>query len=190
MGLLRPILMRGGGQRISLYADDVVLFLQSCLSDFALLNELLRIFGIASGLVTNITKCSVTPIHCGEQEMATVHGVLPCKMTPFPCRYLGLPLSVRKPTKADLLYLIDKIAAYLPGWKASLMHQAGRAALIKSVLTAVPIHHLIVLSCPNGCSRLSTRSSEVSYGKDGGTSGEATVSSVGSEFAFQRSLED
>lgn len=47
-GLLQPILTRRGGQRISLYADDVMLFLQPCLNDLALLKEILRVFGAAS----------------------------------------------------------------------------------------------------------------------------------------------
>lgn len=147
-GLLQPILRRGNGQRTSLYADDVVLFLQPRMEDLSLVKEILRIFGVASGLVTNITKCSVTPLQCGEQEMAVVQQVLSCNVVQFPCKYLGLPLSVKKLSKNDLLALIEKIADRLPGWKAALMHPAGRVALAKSVLTAIPIHHLIVLQCP------------------------------------------
>lgn len=90
----------------------------------------------------------MTPIQCGEQDLGAVQEVLPCNVIQFPCKYLGLPLSVKKLSKNDLLSLIDKIAAYLPGWKAMLMHPAGRATLVKSVLTAIPIHHLIVLNCP------------------------------------------
>lgn len=55
-GLLQPILARGGGQRILLYADEVVLFPKPCTTDLALVKEILRIFGEASGLVTNIRK--------------------------------------------------------------------------------------------------------------------------------------
>jgi hypothetical protein len=65
----------------------------------------------------------------------------------FPCKYLGLPLSHKKLTAVDLLPLIDKIADKLPGWKAVLMHPAGRNVLVKAVLTAIPIHHLLVLQC-------------------------------------------
>jgi hypothetical protein len=44
--------------------------------------------------------------------------------------------------------LIDKIADYLPGWKAALMHPASRVALLWVVLTTVPIHHFIAMQCP------------------------------------------
>jgi hypothetical protein len=66
MGYLQPLLRRGHGQRISLYPDDVVIFLQSRRVELALIKELLRMFGNATGLVTNISKNSVTPIQCGE----------------------------------------------------------------------------------------------------------------------------
>ncbi|GJM99322.1 hypothetical protein PR202_ga16412 [Eleusine coracana subsp. coracana] len=32
--------------------------------------------------------------------------------------------------------------------KVALMHPAGRASLVKAVLTAIPIHHLIAVQCP------------------------------------------
>jgi hypothetical protein len=61
-GLLHLILRRGNGQQISLYADDVVMFLHPQRDELTLVKEVLNIFGTAYGLVTNIRKSSVTPI--------------------------------------------------------------------------------------------------------------------------------
>jgi hypothetical protein len=108
-----------------LYADDVVMFLQPHRDELSLVKEILKIFGAASGLVTNIRKSSVTPIQCQDQDMEVVQTTLSCSMVEFPCKYLGLPLSVKKLSKNDFLALIDKITDYLPGWKAALMHPAG-----------------------------------------------------------------
>ena len=47
-----------------------------------------------------------------------------------------------------MLPLIDKVADYLPGWKASLLNKAGRLTLVKVVLTVVPIYNLIALDLP------------------------------------------
>jgi hypothetical protein len=146
--LLQPILRRGTGQRVSIYVDDVVVFLQPHRDEMAMVREILRIFGVASGLVTNIRKGSVTPIRCQDQDLKLVQHTLPCSIVNFHCRYLGLPLSIRKLAKNDFHLLIDKIADYLPGWKAGLMHPADRVALIRAVLTAVPIHHFIAVKCP------------------------------------------
>jgi hypothetical protein len=66
----------------------------------------------------------------------------------FPCKYLGLPLSIKKLPRSVFLDLIDKVDDKLPGWKAALINPAGRATLVKFVLTAVPIYHLIALQCP------------------------------------------
>jgi hypothetical protein len=47
-----------------------------------------------------------------------------------------------------LLPLVDKVADYLSGWKVSLMNKAGRLVMVKVVLTAAPIYHLIALDLP------------------------------------------
>jgi hypothetical protein len=147
-GLLQPLLRRGCGQRISLYMDDVVLFIQLHTEELGLVKETLRVFGVASRLVTNIRKSSVIPIGCGDQELERVQEITPCNTSQFPCKYLGLPLSTKKLLKSELYPLIKKIADQLPGWKATFIHPTGCAALIKSVLTAIPIYHLIVRQCP------------------------------------------
>ncbi|WVZ97153.1 LOW QUALITY PROTEIN: hypothetical protein U9M48_042708, partial [Paspalum notatum var. saurae] len=144
-GLLQPILARGAAQRVSLYADDVVLFLQRCTDDLILTKETLRGFVEASGLVTNISKCSMTPIHCQEQDIEVVHNSFPCKVQDFPCHYLGLPLSVKKLPKAAFYELIDKVADKLPGWKASIMNLAGRITLC---YRPYPMYQLLALELP------------------------------------------
>jgi hypothetical protein len=107
-GLLESILGMCNGWRVSLYADDVVMFLGPHRNELLLIKEILRIFGAASGLVTSIRKSSVTPIRCQEQHMEVVHYTLPCSMVNFPCKYLGLPLSARKLSKIEFLLLIEK----------------------------------------------------------------------------------
>jgi hypothetical protein len=64
--LLELILRRGTDERVSLYVDGMVMFLQPHREELILIKEILRIFGAASRLVTNIRKSSVTLIHCQE----------------------------------------------------------------------------------------------------------------------------
>jgi oligoribonuclease (3'-5' exoribonuclease) len=71
-GLLQPILRRGNDQRLSLYADDVVMFVHTHRNELLLIKEILRFFGATSGLVTNIRKSSVTPNRCQEQDLEVV----------------------------------------------------------------------------------------------------------------------
>jgi hypothetical protein len=64
----------------------------------------------------------------------------------LPITYLGIPLTVRKPTAAQLQPVVDRVAAKLPTWKAGLMDRAGRLVMVKSVLGAIPIHQLLVIA--------------------------------------------
>jgi hypothetical protein len=89
LGLLQQLLIRGGGQQILLYADDVVLYLTPNVEELGMLNEFLRIFWVASGLVTNFSKCSVTSIQCQQQELMLIQDSMSCNVIDFPCKYLG-----------------------------------------------------------------------------------------------------
>jgi hypothetical protein len=48
---------------------------------------------------------------------------------------IGIPLTLRRPTAAQLQPIVDKTAGKLPSWKAKLMNRAGRLAFVKAVLT-------------------------------------------------------
>ena len=63
-GLLQPLSTRPIQHRISLYADDVALFLRPAAADISLTLQLLNLFGDASGLKTNVQKSNVLPIQC------------------------------------------------------------------------------------------------------------------------------
>jgi hypothetical protein len=56
VGLLQPLSNRPIQHRISLYADDVALFLQPITTDINLCLQLLDLFGEASGLRTHVQK--------------------------------------------------------------------------------------------------------------------------------------
>ena len=64
----------------------------------------------------------------------------PGKIDPFPIQYLGIPLGLKRLSKAAMLPLVDRVADRLPSWKAGLLNRAGRAVLIKSTLSAIPTH--------------------------------------------------
>jgi mannosylglycoprotein endo-beta-mannosidase len=148
LGLLQPLSNRPIQHRISLYADDVVVFLQPLESDINLTLQLLDLFGDASGLRTNVQKSNVLPIQCAEENLALIQNLLPCEMMDFPCKYLGLPLTIKKLTKEQVQPLIDRIADKLPGWKADLMTRAGRAVQVQFVLTGILIYVAMATDLP------------------------------------------
>jgi len=71
--------------------------------------------------------------------------MLACGVQQFPCRYLGIPLSVYRLKRANVQLLVDKVAARIPGWKGQLLNAAGRMALISATLCAVPVHTMITV---------------------------------------------
>ena len=147
-GLMQPLDIQQARHQASFYADDAVLFLRPNILDLVTVRHLLDLFGHASGLRTNLSKSSVSPIHCTDDELALTANILSCSIKAFPCTYLSLPLTIGKPTKEVLLPLVDKVADYLSGWKASLLNRARRLVLVKVVLTAVPIYLLIAMDLP------------------------------------------
>ena len=66
----------------------------------------------------------------------------------FPCTYLFLPLALPKPTKSDLLLLIDKVVDNLLGWKTSLMNKAGHLIIVQVVVSTIPIYLMIAMDLP------------------------------------------
>jgi hypothetical protein len=98
--LLQPLSSRPLQHRVSLYTDDVIIFLHPKESDIPIVLKILEIFGEASGLKTNIQKNNVYPIRCGE-EVVTLQELLPCEISSFPCKYLGLPLSLQAIQKSN-----------------------------------------------------------------------------------------
>lgn len=79
---------------------------------------ILDIFASAFGLNINPGKCLLLPIECNLHGTACIMNFFPGRLQPFPCKYLGIPLSLRKWTKGDLQPLVDRVAVALPTWKA------------------------------------------------------------------------
>ena len=139
-GVLAPLPGNSIVHRTSLYADDLVVLVSPSAEDLTNLQQILTLFAGASGLVTNVDKCAATPIHCSEDEIAQLMQVFPCVLAPFPCKYLGVPLSLGRLRRADEQALIDSVAVRIPTWKSGLLTNAGRVLLTKVTLSAIPVH--------------------------------------------------
>jgi hypothetical protein len=58
--------------RLSLYADDLVIFLVPEERDISLARAILEFFASVSSLHTNLSKCQFTPIKCIDDQIARV----------------------------------------------------------------------------------------------------------------------
>lgn len=147
-GLLQHLCSRKKLHRISIYVDDVALFLHPTQADISTTLDILKLFGDASGLHNNAQKSNVYPIRCSEETILAVQNILPCEIASFPCKYLGLPLSLHKLSKHQSWPLVDKIADRLPNWKADLLNRAGRRVLVQHVLTGMSVYTAMAIDFP------------------------------------------
>jgi hypothetical protein len=108
-GLLTSLHSPAIQHRISLYVSDMVAFLVPTAQDIRAARSVLDIFAQTSRLETNVSKCKFTPIRCTEQQIALVQHMFPCQLIPFPCNYLGIPVSVYALKKSELLPLVDRV---------------------------------------------------------------------------------
>lgn len=69
-GIIRNIGAPAIKHHCNLYADDVILFMHPAPWEVVAVKELLKVFGEASGLQTNLAKCSITLIY-GPQDNLT-----------------------------------------------------------------------------------------------------------------------
>jgi hypothetical protein len=135
-------------QRLSVYADDVIMFVKASVDDAAAIKSLLDTFGSASGLKCNLQKSLISPIFGNEEGIKEISEVLNRKVVNMPINYLGLPLHVKKLRKEDFQILFDKIRARLAMWRTHMLTQSGRLILVQSVLSAIVIFHLMSLEPP------------------------------------------
>jgi hypothetical protein len=135
-------------QRISVYADDVIIFCKPLIPELEAVKTILRVFGEASELCVNYRKTSATLICERDGDADRVAEALGCEVVGFPIKYLGMQLSLRPLTKAEWQPLIDQVIHCVPAWQRGMIEKSGRLILIKSVISARPIHQLIVEEAP------------------------------------------
>jgi hypothetical protein len=129
--------------RVSMYADDMVLFQAPTQVDLQMAKAILELFEKASGLGCNVAKCQMVHIHCSHEQVALAQDLFPCPIKDFLMVYLGVPLSTGKMAKSVFQMMIDRMVDKLPAWKGCLLHRNGRLMLIKSTLAAMLVYTAI-----------------------------------------------
>ncbi|KAM0877047.1 hypothetical protein ACQ4PT_035764 [Festuca glaucescens] len=147
-GSLQQIGRRPIPHRLSMYADDVVLFISPLANDIAMIKKLLQTFGAATGLCVNFAKSTVTPIHCIDVDVDNLASTLGCPVAHFPCQYLGMPLSDKRLRKVDLQPALDKLGGKVKGWIQGSFSIDARLVLVKHVLAAMPIFEMLAIAPP------------------------------------------
>lgn len=132
------------------YVDDTVIFTEAHPTSLKIIARILKVYARLTGLKINNHKSNFIPIAIPPNLVTNIERILHCTKTEFPIRYLGLPLSHRKPRKVDFQPLLGAVQARLAGWKSNLLSYGGRITLIKAVLIALPLHYMQAIHVPKG----------------------------------------
>jgi hypothetical protein len=95
-------------------------------AQIANLKFLLMCFEDMSGLKINYHKSEVVVMGASELRKQQVADWLNCKRGAFPFIYLGLPISDRKLTMEQWLFLVRKLAGRVEPWWGKFMSSGGR----------------------------------------------------------------
>ncbi|KAK1692879.1 hypothetical protein QYE76_009576 [Lolium multiflorum] len=135
---LVPHLLPGGVTHLQ-YADDTLILIQGSDEDIANLKFLLMCFEDMSGLKINYHKSEVFVLGQRFEERTSIANKLNCKLGSFPFIYLGLPISDRKLTLEQWLFLVRKLATKIEPWLGRLMSSGGRLILSNACLDNLPM---------------------------------------------------
>jgi hypothetical protein len=147
-GLLSALAERGLRHRTSMYVDDVVTFVRPTRLDLLTCSAIVEDFGVASGLCTNLAKCSIHPIRCSTEQVELARCILGCEVGSLPFKYLRLPLGIRKVSVAQFQPMVDNAVRRFQPWCAKLMNRGGRMILVQTTLSAMLVHALMSLDVP------------------------------------------
>ena len=98
-----------GGLTHLQYVDDTVLLLKFNTVNLRNVRLILSCYEAMSGMKINFDKSEVFTMGLTEAEQQTVIASLSCKLGAFPMKYLGMPVSDGKISKAHLRYVSDKL---------------------------------------------------------------------------------
>lgn len=136
---LVPHLIEGGLLHLQ-YADDTVVLLQYTPKNLQNIKLILSCYEAMSGMKINYDKSEVFTVGLEEAEQQIVVAALNCKLGTFPMKYLGLPVSDCKISKAQLKYVSDKIEKRLDTWQCEYLSSGGKSTLIDSCLSSIPLY--------------------------------------------------
>ena len=159
------------------FANDTILFCPA--EDMSLINykRILDCIGLMSRLSINFEKSAITSSNCLDHRVRSLERRLVFAVAELPIRYLGIQLGANHRKVATWRPIIDKIEKKLSGWKASLLSQAGKLVLIKTVLNSLPIFYLGLFKMPKSVAKkIISLQSRFFWSKGNGKRGLVSVS--------------
>jgi hypothetical protein len=146
---LVPHLVDGGLTHLQ-YADDTVVLLHYSPENLQNVRLILTCYEAMSGMKINFEKSEIFTVGLDDEEQHRAMSALNCKLGTFPMKYLGLPVSVAKISKAQLSYVGGKIEKRLGTWQCEYLSSGGKSILLESCLSSIPLYTMGVYQLYEG----------------------------------------
>ena len=116
------------------FADDLMIFCKAYTPTVQSLLDGFEHFSRATGLQANKSKSQIFITKADEQVCNDITTLTSFGLGTFPIKYLGIPLSPRRWTKADCNAVTEKITKCIQCWTSRTLSYAGRLQVINSML--------------------------------------------------------
>jgi hypothetical protein len=146
---LVPHLFEGGLTHLQ-YADNTVLLLQFDFENLRNVRLILSCYEAMSGMKINYEKSEIFSIGLSLDEQMVAAESLGCKIGVLPMKYLGMPVSCHKISKAQLNYVSEKTKKRLGTWQCEYLSSGGKSILIDSCLSSIPMYTMGVYQLYKG----------------------------------------
>lgn len=129
------------------YADDTLIFMQGDARQLFFLKDILNSFADSTGLKVNYSKSMMIPINLSDERFDILAQTFGCSKGTLPFTYLGLPLSLTRPTVADYWPLVSKCERRLSN-VSSFLNEASRLEIRNAILSAMPTYTMCTFLLP------------------------------------------
>lgn len=136
-----------------LFADDLGMFIPATEIAFEQARIALGCYEMATGALLNLAKSKVIPFALDEPPAWLQNMGCTISEPGEVLRYLGAPFGCELLVSQMHIFCLDKIGARLSSWSTRFLSFAGRVLLIKHVLQAIPIYHMMLLKSSDGLAR-------------------------------------
>lgn len=138
-----------------MFADDLMIFTKASEKEIREIQGALSTYSKWSGQEVNWEKSGVMfSKNLLTSKAVSLRSMAGLKAIKKDALYLGLPLVVGRSKKMTFGPFLDRMSNKVLGWKSKVLSYAGRATLIKAVISAIPshamMHHMLPSSlCAN-----------------------------------------
>lgn len=142
-----------------MFVDDLIVFARANEKEISSISQALSCYEAWSGQKVNIEKSGVLfSRNIVSTKAASLRSTLGLKAINKDALYLGLPMTVGRSKLVAFGSILDKMSSKVLGWKSKMLSFAGRATLIKAVLSAAPSYTMMHYALPkNLCEKMDSK---------------------------------